>query len=615
MQRFIALILALPFLNAGAQNAVPLDIANNDNYNGFSPLDSAMKQSRILIVGENRDYASFNSRLEFKALKYLNQRFGIRNYLLAMAPSKAFLVDRYVNSDDSAMETLLKSVSTPRYMKLYRNLKRLNKKRPDSLRIRVFGIDVERSSSLPAVRIAGILPENNIPDRLRIGVESIRGAARYIIEEGLKEYERQLENKEEFYFEPRQFSVRQSVEEFMHYYDSLEGEFRAWLGADFIKLAAVMKGLEEYRQYQNWRETAFEDVWREDRIYQNVVALMDSLKGEKFFTVYGRCHLAYQELNGPCGLYGFSSLARRLRLTRNAQYQPVSLAVFYTSDNRLDEDMSDEPASMKEEVKALAESAPGRSAVIIPLSGAADAPLLRANYDFVLLENGYPLVADADSAGAGFEEAIPDLPVRSVSNTRLYFGGAYVQPYIDFSAMNAVLATRGLEQVSDLYAVDWQAGVLTAENVYTRWSYGTSTSGSGIYRSSRWMSSAGANVLNAESRSKLVFGYHLGWHRHRIVRPSGNTSATPLKDLETPQTFYNPATMLGLFSMAKIDFRFIYLFAEAGYLRDVSNSRWRYGGRFTGDVGRLKSHQLYWMLGAGLSVPLTFDSDNEEVYR
>lgn len=615
MQRFLALILALPFLNAGAQNAVPLDIGNNETYDGFSPLDSAVKHSRILIIGENRDYASFNSRLEFKTLKYLNQRFGMRNYLLAMAPSKAFLVDRFVNSDDSAMETLLKSVSTPRYMKLYRNLKKLNKKRPDSLRIRVFGIDVERSSSLPAVRIAGILPENNIPDRLRIGVESIRGAARYIIEEGLKEYERQLENKEEFYFEPRQFSVRQSVEEFMHYYDSLESEFKAWLGADFIKLAGVMKGLREYRQYQNWRETAFEDVWREDRIYQNVVALMDSLKGEKFFTVYGRCHLAYQELNGPCGLYGFSSLARRLSLTRNAQYQPLSMAVFYTSENRLDEDMSDEPSAMKEEVKMLAESAPARSAIIIHLSGATDARLLRANYDFVLLENGYPLVADADSAGAGIEEAIPDLPVRSVRIARLYLGGAYVQPYIDFSAMNAVLASRGLEQVSDPYAVDWQAGVLTAENVYTRWSYGTSSSGNGLYHSSRWMSSAGANVLNAESRSKLVFGYHMGWHRHRIVRASGNTPSTPLKDLETPQTFFNPATLLGLFSMAKIDFRFIYLFAEAGYLRDVSDSRWRYDGHFTGDVGRLKSHQLYWMLGAGLSVPLTFDSSNEEVYR
>lgn len=617
MQRFFALILTLPFLTAGAQNAVPLDIGNNDTYNGFKPLDSAIEESRIILLGENRDYASFNSRLEFKTLKYLNQRFGMRNYLLAMAPSKAFLVDRFVNSDDSAMETLLKSVSTPRYMKLYRNLKKLNKKLPDSLRIRVFGIDVERSASLPAVRIAGILPENNIPDRLRIGVESIRGAAKYIIEEGLKEYERQLENKEEFYFEPRQFSVRQSVEEFMHYYDSLEGDFRQWLGNDFVKLAGVMKGLKEYKQYQNWKETAFEDVWREDRIYQNVVALMDSLPGEKFLTVYGRCHLAYEELNGPCGLYGFSSLARRLRLTRNKQYQPLSVAIFYTSDNRLEEDMSDEPAAMREEVKSLADDAPANAAVFVSTSASDRVPLLKANYDFVLLENGHQLPADADTASADSELSwgSSEMLNRGITKARLYLGAAYVQPYIDFSRMNAVLASRGLEQVSDPYAIDWQLGVLTPDNAFIRWSYGTSAAGDGLYHSSRWMSSAGVNVLDVEARSKLVFGYNLGWHRHRILQPAGNTPSTPLKDLETPQNFYNPATLMGLFALAKLDLRFIYLFGEAGYNLDISDTRWRYDGRFTGDVGRLNTRQFYWMFGAGLSIPVTVADSSKEAYR
>lgn len=617
--RIFALIPALFSLSVFAQAPAgkPIDIGNNKNYIGFEMLDTAVMDSRFIVFGENRDYASFNAKLEFKTLKYLNHRFGLRNYLLSVAPSKAYLVDRFVNTEDTSMETLLKSVSTPKYMKLYRNLKRLNKSLPDSLRIRVFGVDIEKTASLPAVRLASLFPDDHVPARLRIGVEAIEGAASYIISKGLEEYDRQLEKREEFYFEPRPFSVKQSVEEFLSYFDSLKPEFKSWLGNDYDELLTAVGWLREYQQYKKWEETAFEDVWREDRIFTNATRLMDSFPREKFFSMYGRCHLPYQEINGACGMYRFSSLTRRMRNSGNPSYKPLSVAVFYTSGVRLETDMSDEDPKMKDELMVLKESVADKTAVFIRTKDLDDKPLLTANFDFVLINNGYPLaLGESDSLETESAPIYYDPAKELTLPGRLFLGVSRTTPGFNISETNRVLGLAGVDSIGSLTALDWQLGVLSSENTLIRFGYGRAGSADETYRGQRWQFSAGGNLLDADRRMRLMAGVNLAYFQNRVTVPGGNTPLTPLKDLKKSTVYDNPMSLMGLFTQAMIDFRFIYISAEAGYNADISDSRWKYRGYHTGDVGRLKGSHFYWSIGAGLSIPLSSGSQaGEEVFK
>jgi hypothetical protein len=177
-----------------------VDIGNNTTYTGMELLDSMVKQSQLIIMGEDYSYAGFNAKIEFKMLKYLNQSAGLNQYILEASPSKADLVNQYVLSGDSAVETLLKSVSSVKYMRLYKNIKKLNAKLPDSLKVHVYGVDVERNNALPLVRMSQTLPdgmnEGDVPQNLRIHVEAIQGAAKYIIAEGLKDFEREKEGRQ-----------------------------------------------------------------------------------------------------------------------------------------------------------------------------------------------------------------------------------------------------------------------------------------------------------------------------------------------------------------------------------------------------------------------------------
>lgn len=595
------------------QGIKAVDIGNNSNFSGFEECDSFISKSRIVLVGVNHEYDAFNLKFEQKFLRFLNEKHGVKRYMMAVSPSRAGLIQRFIDGDTS-VEKLLKSVTTPKFMKHYRQMKKINQKFPAASRLKVYGVDVEKNINLPAVYIADLLPGDSIPGRIRIGVEAIRGASSYIISQGLEDYDRLQNGKEEepYYYRSRPFSVRYSVEEFAHYYDSLKPEFKKWIGDEkFASLEEAYGWIKQYRQWRKYEETAFEDVWREEEIYRNSVELLNQFPDDKFYCRWGRCHLNLQEMNGPCDFYQFNSLARRL--TRGEKVYPiVSIPIFYTRTDQFISDMSDEPEKLKNELKYINNLSKDENARFVPLSKLDSIPYISSNYHLILLNNSLPLPGSDDDT-AETDTRLLEKARKSYNRSmqsRVYLGYGIHSPYFTWKKVNASLENAGLPVVKNLSGHDFSLQINVENSGFVRYHGGYATDLSSRYALKRFgVSVAGNTLSDASELLKLNIGYNLGWIQHSIRDSVANPSPVFLDDVKLPSRITNPNLLTGAFAQFMVDFRFIYLSAEAGYNFDFSNPRWKKEGNYIGGVGSMRGTHWYWNVGVGLSIPL--DSGNK----
>lgn len=586
-----------------------IDIGNNTNYQGFATLDSAIQQSRLILLGVNHDYDAFNLKFEIKFIKYLREKHGVNRYLMAIAPSRAMLIQRYI-SGDSSVEVLLKSLSTPKFMKHYRNLRKYNLKLAAKDRMHVYGIDIEKNINIPAVFIADLLKGDTIPQRIRIGVEAIRGASSYIITKGLEDYDRIVNGKSEesYYYQSRPFSVRYSVEEFGKYFDSLKPEFKAWVGEkNFLALEEAYGWLKQYNQWRTYESTAFEDVWREDVIHTNTVKYLEQFSSEKFFCRWGRCHLSLQEMNGPCNFYQFSALARRLT-TGDKPLAILSLPIFYTRIDQMVTDMSDEPKVFKDELKQLASGVPYGKAQFISGQRLDSFPNLKANYHCLLIENGYAAIEfDDDTAETNTELFKKANSYKS--DSRMYLGYGRQYGYYNWTNVNNSLTAAGLPSVKNVYGHDFALQFNIENGMFLRYNGGYARGVNNSYAMQRYgMSIAGNTLVDASEVFKLNLGYTFGWQQHSIKDSVANQSFVFISDVKLPNKITNPNLLTGAFMQFLVDLKTLYISAELGYNYDVSDRRWRNNGKFVGGVGSMRGSHWYWNIGAGISLPINTES-------
>jgi hypothetical protein len=392
MKKVIFGLGALFFLfHANGQSVAKPHIFNleeNDDFSGFELLDHSISGKRVIMTGENHSYTQFNARLEMKIMRYLHSQAGFKNIVLELGPARANVVNRFINNSDSMAEKNLKATTSTIYMELFENLKKWNLSLPDSMKIRVYGIDVERFNDLPLMRLSELLPEQNIPSRIRTGVDAIHSASAWLLASGLRNYD---ESGTSMWVSSGEqpFRIQQSIRRFIRYYDSLKPSFENWLGSNAPAVNEAVNWLREYVLWNALDNQSTQYVWREENIYRNITALLNSMPQEKFFGQFGRCHTSYSEQNGNCGWYGFNSVIRRLK-TRYFKNDTavLSIGVFYRGI--YDQSVKDDNESR--EVDELQKKAFNRELNIFDLSHPdTDLPLLQSMFSYILLNNNYPL--------------------------------------------------------------------------------------------------------------------------------------------------------------------------------------------------------------------------------
>lgn len=591
-----------------------LDIGNNEDYEGYEMLDSFLLSKDLFISGEDYDYSAFNSKLEFKLLRYMNYRVGLRNYLVETSPARADLINQYISSGDSVVEKLLQSVSKVKYMRLYKNLKRLNSRLPDSLKIRVYGVDVERSNALPVVKMSQYLPEDSIPDELRISVEAIEGAAKYIITKGLEEYDREkkgdLTDYDNYFYKPSAFSVSLSMTEFLKSYDSLQTGFRNWLGADFEKFDRAVGWLKEFREYNNLNMTAMEYTWREELMFNRVNDLLAEMPGEKFYGQFGLCRAPFSRVDQGCGINKFSGLAHKLKTYPESLGKDlVTIGIFYNDEMLMDEEKRDVQHNLYiNDLTRLFENIEDDEAAIADLSAFKNLDTIQKDFNVAILNNGYKLLDDedieTDSTIDSDNEISDDTWWIDYRNSRVFLGAHMFSPGLKMKGLNNQLRLAGRDTVGKVTFAGAELAIATDNAVGSVFFYNGYSANDNHNYSSVNVGIKGGNCFAFKRIVKAGFFTTLSYVQHKITEQSGSDEKTYFMDYQAPRVYKNPAMMVGFSADVYLDLAPFYLYCSGGWQWDGSNNIWRSNGHYTGSRGALSNTAWFTNAGIGLSVPL-----------
>lgn len=378
-----------------------INVKDNMNFEGFESLDSSLAGRRVFMTGENHSYVDLNSRLELKMLRYFHQKAGVKNFIIELGPARAHYVNRFISNADSMSEQYLKASTSPKYMKLFRRLKKWNLTLPDSMRITVHGVDVERFNDLPLMRLSELLPDSAIPANLRAGVEAVHNAAGWLLQNGLSEYESAAGTPSaEMYTNRQPFYINPTIYEFLKFYDSLQPAFSNWLGGEKgARIREAVGWLKEYKQWKDYDNTTFQYVWREEHIYLHMEELLNRDSKSRYYGQFGRCHSAYNEQNGDCGWYGYHSVINKLR-TRYFKNDTSVLAIgiFYSGYSDYGTTSGgDESEKIREEVRTLMRAGEDNSITLYNLSAPeAEMPYLKKKFSYIITSKEFA-AEDTDS--------------------------------------------------------------------------------------------------------------------------------------------------------------------------------------------------------------------------
>jgi hypothetical protein len=149
------------------------------------------------------------------------------------------------------------------------------------------------------------------------------------------------------------------------------------LGSRHDLIQSGIDGLREYKQWNQYRNSAFYYTWREETMFRKLRRLLDSDTTARFFGQFGRCHTAYSIQDGDCGWYAYQSVMHKLQERYfNSKNKVLSIGIFYAGDREIDaEENSIIDKGLKAETRRLLNHAPAGEVSIIQLANGQNSAL------------------------------------------------------------------------------------------------------------------------------------------------------------------------------------------------------------------------------------------------
>lgn len=623
MKRFLLIqfaICACFLTNAHAQtvgSGTNLNILNNDDFEGFEILDSAISKARVIMTGENHTYVGFNNKMELKTLRYLNKKLGLRDFVIELGGARAHFLNRYINESDTMAEKYLKATTSPKYMDLFKRLRKYNLTLPDSLRIRVHGIDVERFNDLPLMRLAELLPDSGVPPTLYAAADAVEMASAYLLRTGLEDYETARDQSGWGNYNEPVIHIGRSIVTFLEYYDSLNSDFRNWLGADFEQIDGVVNWLREYKTWREYENTTYQYIWREEGIYRNLSTLVREQPSDRFYGEFGRCHVAYQEQNGDCGWYGYHSVINKMRtrfFKNDSAVLTIGLFYYGSSDNSYYTD-KDENEDIQNEVDEMIDNTNRKTVTLFDLRDEdADMPYLSKKFSYAIVNNHF-MTEDDDSLES--EIIDPSIAAKTEFKSYPYYSYGYTLTNINRDVLGNYIASNG--RVASIAPIGFQQLAFGVSGVFsTEFRFG-------------WMR---PQTLHEDTAGALKYGitvsnYRLGYQFIRKpgfqVNVGGDmafsrekiTFINENKSFLTPRVyerFLNNSFSAG--PSVQLNFspgEWLYFGIQASYMNDFSKGQWYYKGsnQAYGPKGTVSAGAtgLYYGGYIGIRVSLYNNSD------
>jgi len=300
-------------------------------------MDSVVNNYSVFFTGENHNFRTSNYKLQLKMLKYLYQKTGARHLFLEFGVSRGWLVNSYVQSGDSTLFKVLEDYSYDEYALLYKGLMEFNKTLPEDKKIMVHGIDIERSYSTPVKVMSMLLPKEKAPASISLNIETIKSLAGKVDEEHTEEEEEEDEYKKVPYYNynynTARYNTDNTLQLILNDYDSLKSVYQNYLGDNAPLFDEIIEGVKaEFLRNDYLNAAAMQSfIYREQFLYNHLLALMKKYPGEKFYGQFGRCHTPINAQDKWCDFFFFNSLAARLNESQEEELKNkvLSIGVYY----------------------------------------------------------------------------------------------------------------------------------------------------------------------------------------------------------------------------------------------------------------------------------------------
>lgn len=409
-----------------------LDVDNNDDFSSFSILDSILEDYRVFFIGENHVFRHSNQQLQLKMFRYLYYNAGVRTLLLEFGYSSGWLMNKYIQSGDTALYQIFDDYAYKAWAEFVMNLAEFNLSLDSNDRIEVIGIDVERFKTIPLKVLALQIPEDKpIPSEISLSVESLISLVRYLDKQAKDD------EQEDYFFSYQTYDVSNHVNLFVEEYDSLRSYYKEYLDPEaFIVFDSTMVSLKHHLIYEDYKDKRLAQgfIYRERYMYDQFTRVLHQNPEGKFFAQFGRCHVGKVLQEEACTWHNFNSVAKRINTSPDTTINGMvcSIGTFYPNSESY-EDESDEIDRLDDIVAMAGDDG-------LTLIGMAEGnevfDQLRGMYQFVIINQNTPadeMEAEEDDMWDGLvEELSPSGAFR--------IGLGYTLRRTDFRQLNTAIS-------------------------------------------------------------------------------------------------------------------------------------------------------------------------------
>lgn len=597
-----------------------LDIDNNDYFSSFKILDESLEDKRVFFIGEDHRYRRSNSDFQLKLLRYLHDEAGVKNLIIEQGKSTAYIINKYVLDGQEEYKSIIQDYAYPYYYEFYVKLFEYNQTLPKEDRVRVHGIDMERSISNAYKALGLMTPKKKAPKEIMTTIESIRGMAGYYdnyfstIKEDSVTYNMWKFAGTMF------FDGATTLEGILTDFDANDSLFRAYIGDEFEIFSEIIEGLRGAKQWYEYQEQDAYQEWvlREEFMYQRFKEVLTEYPEQKFLGSFGRCHTSKTIQDGWCDLYSFESLANRInnatdsattdRVLTIGSYYPLS-PYFYKKNADVFV------------IEGLSRLVKNDQVMIFKVDQDTIYENVQGNFDFVVINKRK--VEEEKKA----KEVMADLfeNFSSTTDYMVHFDFALGRTEFDVGDFNAHMSNKGytgLPTVTQYFQFAIQTN-------YRRGGFGFTMKATENYKLTNDATDSSIDLMNWDShfeafydlipsfKADLLLGGRLGvgsyFMTEKVNLPSNGQNSL-ISEQSLISTYNNYFGTIGAFTQARVNFKYFTLGYSAGYNFDYSgdgivNSE----GDNVFDGTGLSASGLYW--GAHLSFPIrgSFSSfDNYE---
>lgn len=353
----------------------------------------------MLLYGEDHRYLKSNRDLELKTLQYIQSKRPV-TYITEFGPISNWLLEKFVNEEDTVVERFFNTQYFPSYGKFYTELRSSTK---EGHPVYFEGIDVQRQVNETVFALSYVLPlSDTMPDSLVLILESLHGLHDLFNQRGVhmrtKSFFRYMEESADTtdpgYFYPLMDEDvldrgnKEMVNEeatFVLLFSEMQrrqDDLYAYAGRDSATFRFFMEETERtlYWNHLGRNNNLMGSIYRERLMYANMERLFREDTNAFYFGMFGRCHTGKSDLAFECGVYKFRSFVSRLssETGTNLADQIVSVAVFYPTNARDNDLKINSPAD------SLFEAAPEHAISLYYVGNREESTILNERFDWVI---------------------------------------------------------------------------------------------------------------------------------------------------------------------------------------------------------------------------------------